>query len=224
MLGFNDAPAEAPPVAEPPMESEEPVEPEPPPAPPTRQGAVGIEPLGAGTGTTRSDVPEPLDAFDALAASIDQAVERVKRESRPAPRREPPKRPAERSPRPAERSPRPAERSPKPVERSVRPVERSEEPVEESPRPAETPVAEDRHMVSYVARAFISMAADLEELGVPEGHRTRVRLALLDLAHHLDCGSVTWGIIRDAVTLVMHYPALGRQAMPLLLPYLESAA
>jgi hypothetical protein len=26
------------------------------------------------------------------------------------------------------------------------------------------------------------------------------------------------------VTLVMHYPALGRQALPLLLPYLESAA
>ena len=27
-----------------------------------------------------------------------------------------------------------------------------------------------------------------------------------------------------SVTLVMHYPALGRQALPLLLPYLENAA
>ena len=79
-------------------------------------------------------------------------------------------------------------------------------------------------MVSYVARVFISMAADVEDLGVPEGHRERVRLALLDLAHHLDCGSVTWVLLRDAVTLVMHYPALGRQAVPLLLPYLENAA
>jgi hypothetical protein len=83
---------------------------------------------------------------------------------------------------------------------------------------------QQRVLVSYIARAFIGMAGDVEELGVPEGHRERVRLALLDLAHHLDTGSVTWALMRDAVTLVMHYPALGRQALPLLLPYLENAA
>jgi hypothetical protein len=87
-----------------------------------------------------------------------------------------------------------------------------------------TPVSESRTLVSYVARAFIALAGDVEELGVPEGHRDRVQLALLDLAHHLDCGSVTWVLMRDAVTLVMHYPALGRQALPLLLPFLENAA
>jgi hypothetical protein len=92
-----------------------------------------------------------------------------------------------------------------------------------SPAPAPEP-PRARPMVSYVARAFIGMAGDLEELGVPDAHRDRVRLALLDLAHHLDCGSVTWHLMRDAVTLVMHYPALGRQALPLLLPYLETAA
>ena len=85
-------------------------------------------------------------------------------------------------------------------------------------------LGENRMLVSYVARAFIGLAGDLEELGVPEGHSERVRLALLDLAHHLDTGSVTWALMRDAVTLVMHYPALGRQALPLLLPYLENAA
>ena len=62
------------------------------------------------------------------------------------------------------------------------------------------------------------LARTREEMGVPEGHRVRVRLALLDLAHHVDCGSITWGLMRDAVTLVMHYPTLGRQALPLLLP------
>jgi hypothetical protein len=89
---------------------------------------------------------------------------------------------------------------------------------------APAPVGESRTLVSYVARAFIALAGDLEELGVPEAHCERVRLALFDLAHHLDCGSVTWVLMRDAVTLVMHYPALGRQALPLLLPYLENAA
>jgi len=88
----------------------------------------------------------------------------------------------------------------------------------------DAPVDSSRTLVSYVARAFIGMAADVDELGVPDTHRERVRLALLDLAHHLDCGSLTWAILRDAITLVMHYPALGRQALPLLLPYLENAA
>ncbi len=88
----------------------------------------------------------------------------------------------------------------------------------------EAPVAENRTLVSYVARAFIALASDAEELGVPEAHRERVRLALFDLANHLDSGSVTWPLMRDAVTLVMHYPALGRQALPLLLPFLENAA
>ena len=85
-------------------------------------------------------------------------------------------------------------------------------------------MAQNRTLVSYVARAFISLASDVDELGVPEAHRERVRLALFDLANHLDCGSVTWALMQDAVTLVMHYPALGRQALPLLLPFLENAA
>ena len=88
----------------------------------------------------------------------------------------------------------------------------------------EAPVAENRTLVSYVARAFIALASDAEELGVPEAHLDRVRFALFDLANHLDSGSVTWPLMRDAVTLVMHYPALGRQALPLLLPFLENAA
>ena len=131
---------------------------------------------------------EPADRLsDALALSIDHALERARKESQNL----------------------------RPVTEPIDPMGRSHEPV----RGVET-----RTLVSYVARAFIAMAGDVEELGVPEGHRDRVRLALLDLAHHLDCGSITWALMRDAVTLVMHYPALGRQALPLLLPYLENAA
>ncbi len=124
---------------------------------------------------------------DALAQSIDHALERARRE---ATGMRPPAEPMD------------------PKGRSYAPV----------------PVGESRTLVSYVARAFIALAGDVDELGVPEPHCERVRLALLDLAHHLDCGSVTWVLMRDAVTLVMHYPALGRQALPLLLPYLENAA
>ncbi len=124
---------------------------------------------------------------DALALSIDHALERARKESR----------------------------SLRPPAEPIDPMGRSHEPVAG---------VEARTLVSYVARAFINMAADVEELGVPELHRERVRLALMDLAHHIDCGSITWALMRDAVTLVMHYPALGRQALPLLLPYLESAA
>src|SRR5204862_382156 len=106
--------------------------------------------------------------------------------------------------------------------KSLRPPAEPIDPMGRSHEPK--PAIENRNLVSYVARAFIGMAGDVEELGVPETHRDRVRLALLDLAHNLDCGSVTWELMRDAVTLVMHYPALGRQALPLLLPYLENAA
>jgi hypothetical protein len=106
--------------------------------------------------------------------------------------------------------------------KSLRPPPEPMDPMGRSHEPV--PAIENRNLVSYVARAFIGMAGDVEELGVPETHRDRVRLALFDLAHHLDCGSVTWDLMRDAVTLVMHYPALGRQALPLLLPYLENAA
>ncbi len=124
---------------------------------------------------------------DALAQSIDHALERARREVR-----------------------------------GLRPIA---EPMDPKGRSyAESPVEGGRTLVSYVARAFIALASDVEELGVPSGHCERVRLALLDLAHHIDCGSVTWVLMRDAVTLVMHYPPLARQALPLLLPYLENAA
>lgn len=131
--------------------------------------------------------PTPDMLADALAKSIDHALEQARRE--------------------------------------VRGMRPPAEPIDPKGRSyAPTPVGENRTLVSYVARAFIGLAGDLEELGVPESHCERVRLALLDLAHHLDTGSVTWALMRDAVTLVMHYPALGRQALPLLLPYLETAA
>jgi hypothetical protein len=158
------------------------------------------EPLGEMLGFQRQpgavapELPQEFDhaagdeqRADALAQSIDHALERARRE--------------------------------------VTGMRTPGEPIDPRGRSySQAPVGENRTLVSYVARAFIALSGDLEELGVPEGQCEMVRLALFDLAHHLDCGSVTWVLMRDAVTLVMHYPALGRQALPLLLPYLESAA
>lgn len=150
-----------------------------------------FEALGESRGGKAAEKQKRLDPSDrladALALSIDHALERAKAETKRLPR-------------------------------ALEPIDslgRNNEPL---------PAFETRTLVSYVARSFITMAADIEELGVPEGHRDRVRLALLDLAHHVDCGSITWELMRDAVTLVMHYPKLGRQAVPLLLPFLDNAA
>jgi len=150
-----------------------------------------FEAMTEGRGGKAADKQKRLDPSDrladALALSIDHALERAKAETKRLPR-------------------------------ALEPIDslgRNNEPL---------PAFETRTLVSYVARSFITMAADIEELGVPEGHRERVRLALLDLAHHVDCGSITWELMRDAVTLVMHYPRLGRQAVPLLLPFLDNAA
>jgi len=59
---------------------------------------------------------------------------------------------------------------------------------------------------------------------VPEGQRSSARSALLDLARHLEHHDLTWDVLREAVTFVMEYPAIGRRVLPLLLPYLEEAA
>jgi hypothetical protein len=77
---------------------------------------------------------------------------------------------------------------------------------------------------SEAAREIFLVAADVEEYGVPEGHRARARAALVDLARELDDREATWETLREAVFFVMEFPPLARRVLPLLLPYIEDAA
>ena len=75
-----------------------------------------------------------------------------------------------------------------------------------------------------VASRILAIAAEVDQLGVPEGHRARARAALMDLARELDESDVAWDVLRDAVHFVMEFPPLARRTLPLLLPYLDRAA
>jgi hypothetical protein len=96
-------------------------------------------------------------------------------------------------------------------------------------RPSQPPLEmasspEPRAMSSAAALAVSALAAEVDRLGVPDGHRARARAALLDLARQLNTRDVTWDALREAVNFVMEFPSLGRRVLPLLLPYLDIAA
>lgn len=75
-----------------------------------------------------------------------------------------------------------------------------------------------------VASRVLAIAAEVDALGVPEGHRARARAALMDLARQLDEDEIAWEVLRDAIHLVMEFPPLARRTLPLLLPFLDRAA
>ena len=75
-----------------------------------------------------------------------------------------------------------------------------------------------------IASRVLAIAAEVDQLGVPDGHRARARAALMDLARQLDESEVAWDVLRDAVHFVMEFPPLARRTLPLLLPYLDRAA
>lgn len=106
-------------------------------------------------------------------------------------------------------APRPVTRAPRGGSESVRPVP-----------PPLTAAPSDGSVASRV----LAIAAEVDQLGVPEGHRARARAALMDLARQLDESDVAWDVLRDAVHLVMEFPPLARRTLPLLLPYLDRAA
>src|SRR5215813_8515465 len=91
-------------------------------------------------------------------------------------------------------------------------------------RPAPDRGSGTREVRSPVAMALAALALEVEALGVPEGHRSRVRAMLLDLSRRLDSPNLPWEALRDAMTFVMEFPNLGRRVVPLLLPYLDRAA
>ena len=74
------------------------------------------------------------------------------------------------------------------------------------------------------AIAVEALAAEVESLGVPEGHRARARAGLRELAGRMDAQSLDWTALRETVGWVMEFPALARRVLPLLLPYVDAAA
>ena len=77
---------------------------------------------------------------------------------------------------------------------------------------------------SPIAVAVLSLAQEVESLGVPEGHRARARAMLLELSRRLEEPQLEWKTLRDAFDFVMEFPTLGRRVVPLLLPYLDRAS
>ena len=74
------------------------------------------------------------------------------------------------------------------------------------------------------AVAVATLAADIGRLGVPGGMRTSTAARLLDVAKHLEEGSLDWALLRGTVTDAMQYPDLAKRLLPILLPWLERAA
>ncbi len=71
------------------------------------------------------------------------------------------------------------------------------------------------------AAEMTRIAGDIAAYDVPAAEFDRVRRTLLDLAHAIERGDPSWDALRAATAVVMHYPKLGRRAMPLLLPLLD---
>ena len=79
-------------------------------------------------------------------------------------------------------------------------------------------------MPTRAAREVLSMAAMVDQLGVPPQRRAIVRAALIDLGHQMDAPPVQWAAIRQALAFMMDYPPIARRVIPMLLPFLDEAA
>lgn len=77
---------------------------------------------------------------------------------------------------------------------------------------------------SPAAQDVMTLAEQVEELGVPARERPIVRAALIDLARQMDTPPVNWGALRETVAFAMDHPDLARRVLPLVLPYLDLAA
>jgi hypothetical protein len=81
-----------------------------------------------------------------------------------------------------------------------------------------------RALTSPTAIALMAIASQVDELGVPEGHRARTRAALLELARQVEGRDLSWDVLREAVVFLVDYPPLARRVLPLLVPHLDQAA
>lgn len=108
---------------------------------------------------------------------------------------------------------------------SGRPVAR---PQREPSRPAPAPVDDEdltpKPLSTATAMAVAAIAAEVTRLGVPEGHRARIRASLIHLAEVVDQGALDWKELRGAVESAMEFPPIARRVIPLLIPFLDEAA
>jgi len=81
-----------------------------------------------------------------------------------------------------------------------------------------------RHANPAGAAEIVAIANEIPRLDVPASECERVKRTLLDLAHVIERGEPSWDALRAATAIVMHYPKLGRRAMPVLLPFLDHTA
>lgn len=77
---------------------------------------------------------------------------------------------------------------------------------------------------SRAAREVLTMAAMVDQLGVPPQRRAIVRAALIDLGRQMESPPVHWAAIRQAMAFMMDYPQIARRVIPMLMPYLDEAA
>ncbi len=111
---------------------------------------------------------------------------------------------------------------------SASPVFRAEgRPVRRQRRETPPPAAADlapAPLTSSTAIALAAIASEVARLGVPDGHRARIRASLISLAQLVEDGEIDWEGLRGAVAFAMEFPPVGRRLLPLLIPFLDKAA
>jgi hypothetical protein len=78
--------------------------------------------------------------------------------------------------------------------------------------------------ISPAGQSLMALAVELEDLGVTEAHRARIRDVLLELARNLDTDRLTWDQLRHATDTAMSFPVLAKRLLPILMPYMDRAA
>jgi len=93
-----------------------------------------------------------------------------------------------------------------------------------APPPAQPPARKSSGSISPAGQSLMALAIELEDLGVTEAHRARIRDVLLELARNLDTDRLTWDQLRHATDMAMSFPVLAKRLLPILMPYMDRAA
>jgi hypothetical protein len=182
-------------------------------APPAAPAATPPPPAAPPRPTAASPSPGPL-------TPAGPSPSRASRVERPTP-------PARPAPTPAAI---PLDRESDDVEYEIDAILDDEAETDAAPPPATLREMLDRDLMASnvaamrAARDVRSMAAMVDQLGIPPGRRAIVRAALIDLGQQMDAPPVHWATIRQALSFLMDYPQIARRIIPMLLPYLDEAA
>ena len=116
------------------------------------------------------------------------------------------------------------------VKRPPKNDDASDEPIASTPPPATPPsrpaqaAPRKSGSISPAGQSLMALAVELEDLGVTEAHRARIRDVLLELARNLDTDRLTWDQLRHATDTAMSFPVLAKRLLPILMPYMDRAA